>query len=96
MLKRGGRHHSKHNDWKDDIGAYFLLLDYTDVEETKKATQKGLPWYTAKAQDNFLVLSDMIPADEIDDPHNVELELRINDEVRQKDNTGNMFFKIND
>lgn len=36
----------------------------------------------AKNQDNFLVLSDPIPAEDIDDPHNVELELKINGQVR--------------
>lgn len=80
MLKRGGRHHSKHfNDWKDDIGGYFLLIDYTDAVKLKKDSQGGLPWYLSKAQDNFLVLSDIIPASEIEDPHNVDLELKIND-----------------
>ena len=94
MLKRGGRHHNKLSDWREDIGAYFLLLDYTDVEETKRAVQNGLPWYVAKNQDNFLYLSDPIAAEDIEDPHDVELELKINGEVRQKDNTGNMHFKI--
>ena len=96
MLKRGGRHHSKLSDWREDIGGYFLLIDYTDFDETKKATQGGLPWYMAKAQDGFLCLSDMIPVEAIEDPHNVELELKINGQVRQKDNTGNMHFKIHD
>jgi acylpyruvate hydrolase len=82
MLKRGGKHFSKTSDWREDIGAYFLLLDYTDVEETKRAVQNGLPWYIAKNQDNFLYLSDPIDAQEIDDPHNVELELKINGELK--------------
>jgi len=79
MLKRGGRHHAKIEDWKEDIGGYFLLLDYTDFDETKKATQNGLPWFKCKAQDGFLYLSDLIPAEAIDNPHDVELELKIND-----------------
>jgi len=32
----------------------------------------------------------------IADPHNVDLLLTINGEVRQKDNTGNMLFKIDE
>ena len=96
MLRSGGRHPAKGVDWKDDIGGYFLLIDYTDFDELKKATQKGLPWLMAKGQDGFLCLSDLIPADQIDDPHNVELELKINGETKQKDNTGNMHFKIHE
>jgi 2-keto-4-pentenoate hydratase/2-oxohepta-3-ene-1,7-dioic acid hydratase in catechol pathway len=38
MLKKGGRHHVKMSDWKEDIGGYFLLIDYTDFDEAKKAT----------------------------------------------------------
>ena len=55
---------------------------------------KTLPWFQSKAQDNFLYLGDLIPVDAIEDPHNVDLELTINGEVRQKDNTANMIFKI--
>lgn len=32
----------------------------------------------------------------IKDPHDMELELKINGKVRQRDNTGNMLFKINE
>ena len=81
------------------MGAYVLLLDMGDMSLMKKAmgaAPAGGPWLTAKAQDGFLVLSDLIPKEAISDPHNCELELRINGEVRQKDNTGNMLFKIDE
>ncbi len=96
MLKHSIGHNFHKKDWKNAIGAYFLLLDYTDTSEMKKAVPKGLPWFQAKAQDNFLYLSDIIPLDAIEDPHDVELELKINGQVKQKDNTGNMYFKIPD
>ena len=32
----------------------------------------------------------------IEDPHNMNLELKINGEVRQADNTGNMNYKIDE
>ena len=87
MLKRGGALGSQ---WQHAIGGYFLLLDFTDTSLLKP----GNPWYLSKAQDGFLVLSDLIPAEAIADPHKVELELRLNDKTRQKDVTGNMNFKI--
>lgn len=86
----------KRHDWRQDIAGYFLLIDYTDTNMIKEATEHGKPWLLAKAQDKFLYLSDIIPAEAIEDPHNVELELKINGKTRQKDNTGNMYFKIND
>ena len=42
------------------------------------------------------MLGDLLPKETIPDPHNVELLLKINGEVRQKDNTGNMVFKIDE
>jgi len=95
MLKKSGFKIPK-SDWKDYIAGYFLLLDYTDAIELRKCIAKGGPWLLAKGQDNFLYLSDFVPAEAIDDPHNVDLELKINNEVRQKDNTGNMHYKISD
>ena len=72
----------------------MLLLDMGDMSLMKTAMGSGSSWFTAKAQDGFLVLSDLIPKEVIGDPHNCELELKINGETRQKDNTGNMLFKI--
>jgi 2-keto-4-pentenoate hydratase/2-oxohepta-3-ene-1,7-dioic acid hydratase in catechol pathway len=36
----------------------------------------------------------LVTSDEIPDPHNLKIQLRVNDETRQKGNTGNMIFKI--
>jgi 2-keto-4-pentenoate hydratase/2-oxohepta-3-ene-1,7-dioic acid hydratase in catechol pathway len=36
MLKKGGKD-IKHGDWKSHIGAYFLLLDYSNMTEIKRA-----------------------------------------------------------
>jgi 2-keto-4-pentenoate hydratase/2-oxohepta-3-ene-1,7-dioic acid hydratase in catechol pathway len=82
-------------EWKDHIAGYFLLIDYTDSTMTKEAVEKGQPWFIAKGQDRFLVLSEnVIPAEKIEDPHKVELELKINGETKQHDLTGNMHYKI--
>ena len=57
----------------------------------------GQPWFLSKAQDSFLVLSDnVISPEEISDPHNVELELKLNGVTKQHDITGSMHFKIYD
>lgn len=40
MLKRGGKHHHK-VDWINDIGGYFLALDYTDPHQLAKSTKAG-------------------------------------------------------
>ena len=60
----------------------------------KDAITNKQPWFVGKSMDGFLVLGDLIQKEAIPDPYDVELELKINGEVRQHDNTGNMIFKI--
>lgn len=66
-----------------------------DFPMIKAAISGGSSWTLSKIQDNFLVLGDLIPKHQIDDPHNCELLLTINGVTKQSDNTGNMIFKIN-
>ena len=73
-----GREHA----WIDRVGAYVLLLDMTDRNHLGKSISKGTPWLTAKVQDGFLILGDLIRKELIADPHNMQLELKINGEVR--------------
>ena len=82
--------------WMDRIGAYVLLLDMGQWSELGKAIKTGTPWNKAKVQDGFLILGDLIPKEAIEDPHNMLLELTINGETKQADNTGNMNFKIDE
>ena len=42
----------------------------------------------------FLPMSNFIPKSSIPDPHNVRLQLQLNDRVVQDDNTNLMIFKI--
>ena len=93
MLKKGGRD-IKQEEWRDYVGGYFLALDYTDFNELVSSRSSSLPWLLAKSQDNFLFLSDFIEEQSVQDPHNIEIELKVNDETKQKDLTGNMHFKI--
>ena len=70
-------------------------MDYSDSSKIKEIIENGEPWFIAKGQDNFLVISEnVIPCYKIPDPHKVELELKINGETKQHDFTGNMHYKI--
>lgn len=59
-----------------------------------EAKKKGLPWSIAKGFDTFCPISDLIAKTQIPDPHDVELSLTVNGEVRQRDNTKLMLFRI--
>jgi len=59
-----------------------------------EAKTKGLPWSIAKGFDTFMPISNFIPKSRILDPHNLNLWLTVNNEVKQSDNTELMLFRI--
>jgi len=80
--------------WMEAIDAYLLAIDMTGRNVQDEAKKKGLPWSIAKGFDTFLPVSGPVGKDVITDPHNVELWLSVNGEVKQCDNTELMLFRI--
>ena len=78
----------------DAIEAYCLAIDMTARNVQDEAKKKGLPWSIAKGFDTFCPVSEVIPKAAIPDPHNLQLKLTVNEEVRQEDNTELMLFRI--
>lgn len=76
------------------IESYALSIDMTARNAQNEAKKKGLPWDIAKGFDTFLPISKVIEKSAIPDPHNVELYLTVNNEVRQQDSTELMLFRI--
>jgi acylpyruvate hydrolase len=54
------------------------------------------PWLFAKGQDCFLPISRFVEKNAVKNPHDLQINLYINEEVKQTDNTGNMHYKIGD
>jgi len=82
-------------DVYDYIFGYTILLDITARDLQSSAKKKGRPWSVAKGFDTFCPIGPVITTkDEVPDPHSLEVELRVNDGVRQKGNTKDMLFKI--
>ncbi|KAL7754212.1 Acylpyruvase fahd1, mitochondrial [Sorochytrium milnesiophthora] len=84
--------HSK--DAMSVVGGYALALDMTARNLQDAAKKAGLPWSAAKGFDTFTPISDFIEAKRIADPHNVDLWLTVNGNVKQDGNTRNMIFDI--
>lgn len=61
-----------------------------------EAKKKGLPWSITKGFDTFLPISNIIPKSAIPNPHDIELYLTVNNEVRQNDSTKLFLFRIPD
>lgn len=80
------------DNWKEYIGGYFLLIDFTYVPGG--ILDDGVPWMLRKSADDFFVVGDYIAPEKVQDPHNLHLELKINGFVAQEGSTKNMTFKI--
>jgi 2-keto-4-pentenoate hydratase/2-oxohepta-3-ene-1,7-dioic acid hydratase in catechol pathway len=80
--------------WLDAIEQYVLAIDMTGRNVQEEAKKKGYPWSIAKGFDTFLPLAGPIAKEKINDPHNIELYLKVNGEKKQEDNTELMLFRI--
>lgn len=79
----------------DYIAGYTILNDVTARAMQKEDISKGNPWFRSKSLDTFCPTGPyLIPSDTISDPHNLDIELKVNNEIRQKSSTSHMIFKL--
>ena len=81
--------------------AYEVIAGYTVVNDMSardlgKTNIPGLfDWFQVKAFDTSLPMGPCLALkDEVPDPHNLELTVRVNGQIVQKGSTGEMVFKI--
>ena len=78
-------------DAYDYIAGYTIMNDVTARDLQRRERQ----WARAKGLDTFAPCGPwLVTQDEIDDPHSLDIELRVNGELRQSSNTGDLIFKI--
>lgn len=73
----------------DEIG---LGIDFTARDIQAEHKEKGLPWELAKAFDHSAAVSEFLPKEEFANLSDLDFELKINNEIRQKGNTSLMLF----
>ncbi|RUO26170.1 hypothetical protein CWE09_05500 [Aliidiomarina minuta] len=76
------------------VWGYSLGLDLTLRDEQNKLKAMGYPWERAKAFAGSCPMGTFIPASEIEDVQQLQLELQINGQVRQAGETGSMLFPV--
>ena len=83
----------------DDV--YNHILGYTvfnDITARKMQTKDIVsqkPWFRSKSFDSFGPIGPVIKTvDEIKDPHNLNIELKVNGKIKQASNTKHLLFKI--
>ena len=86
-----GKHISEKfaSNYYDEIG---LGIDFTARDIQSQHKEKGLPWELAKAFDNSAAVSAFSNKEEFDDLSDVNFELYLNEDLRQKGNTSNLLF----
>lgn len=92
VVGRTARHISAENAL-DHVAGYSVLCDVSarDYQHEKPGGQ----WYLGKSFDTFCPIGPaLVTADEIPDPHNLDIRCTINGQCRQRANTGEMVFDI--
>jgi 2-keto-4-pentenoate hydratase/2-oxohepta-3-ene-1,7-dioic acid hydratase in catechol pathway len=78
----------------EHIGGYLVFNDITARDIQRREMQSGV-FSFSKAIETFCPIGPYIlTADEVDDPHDLDMELRVNGQVRQKSNTRKMSVSI--
>jgi 2-keto-4-pentenoate hydratase/2-oxohepta-3-ene-1,7-dioic acid hydratase in catechol pathway len=93
VLKKAGKHFTPEQA-SDYVGGYVIFNDITARDIQRREMKSGV-FSFCKAIDTFCPLGPwIVTADEIPDPHNLAMELRVNGESRQRSHSGKMSVKI--
>jgi 2-keto-4-pentenoate hydratase/2-oxohepta-3-ene-1,7-dioic acid hydratase in catechol pathway len=89
VLKKSGKHFGE-SEARDYIGGYVIFNDITARDIQRQEMKSGV-FSFCKAIDTFCPLGPhIVTADEIPQPNNLNMELRVNGKQRQKSHTGKM------
>ena len=90
VIGKGGRHIPA-AQWKDHIFGYMNLNDVS-ARDFQLATSQ---WTIGKTFDTFCPMGPwLVSADEVADPHNLDIKMTINGEVLQHSNTKEFIFDL--
>jgi len=92
VIGKGGRH-IKGENWRDHVFGYMNLNDVSARDVQLAVSQ----WTMGKTFDTFAPMGPwLVSADEINDPHNLDISLTVNGETLQHSNTRALIFKVPD
>ncbi len=78
----------------EHIAGYLIFNDITARDIQRREMKSGV-FSFSKAIDTFCPIGPyIVTADEVGDPHDLDMELRVNGEVRQRSNTSRMSVSI--
>jgi 2-keto-4-pentenoate hydratase/2-oxohepta-3-ene-1,7-dioic acid hydratase in catechol pathway len=90
-----------HDRAYDYVAGYTIVNDVSErqliIEKDREPSERNrfFDWLNGKWMDTFAPMGPCITTkDEIEDPHNLRITLRVNGETRQDSSTGNMIFNV--
>ena len=93
VIKKSGKHFTA-EEAADYIGGYVIFNDITARDIQREEMRSGV-FSFCKAIDTFCPLGPwIVTPDEVGDPQNLRVELRVNGELRQESNTNRMWVSI--
>jgi 2-keto-4-pentenoate hydratase/2-oxohepta-3-ene-1,7-dioic acid hydratase in catechol pathway len=79
--------------WRDHVYGYTIINDVSARDVQRSTSQ----WSLAKSFPTFCPMGPaIVPADQIKDPHELDISLSINGELMQNSNTRQLVFKVPD
>jgi 2-keto-4-pentenoate hydratase/2-oxohepta-3-ene-1,7-dioic acid hydratase in catechol pathway len=93
VLRKAGRHFDEAAAG-EYVGGYLIFNDITARDIQRREMRSGV-FSFCKSIDTFCPIGPwIVTPDEIDDPYNLKMELRVNGDVRQQSTSGNMSVTI--
>jgi len=90
VIGKGGRHIPE-DRWREHVFGYTMVNDVS-ARDFQMATSQ---WIIGKTFDTFAPMGPaIVTADEIEDPHSLDISLVLSGEVMQCSNTRNLIFQI--
>lgn len=90
VIGKGGRHIPEER-WREHVFGYTILNDVS-ARDFQSATSQ---WMIGKTFDTFAPMGPaIVTADEIEDPHQLDISLTLSGELMQNSNTRNLIFGV--
>ena len=90
VIGKRGRH-VRAEDWREYVFGYTMMNDVS-ARDFQMATSQ---WMIGKTFDTFAPFGPaIVTADEVADPHNLEISLTLNGQTMQNSNTSQMIFQV--
>lgn len=83
-----------HKEALNYVLGYLVALDITARDIQSEAKKKGHPWDIAKGFDTFAPISEVVLKENVSNPNNLDISLKVNKKIKQSSNTSNMIYSV--